>query len=198
MQKDTLKIKVASLLRKSRQAVRLYSSLSRFERDDKNDSAEFQDMQTQTWLQVNTELQNQLSRLVSIDSNKRLVNDLFALRDHFYEEWRGSEAKINVMQKESIQALERGDYIRVAVLARSLIKFRATKEASEAVSHELSRILKSCKRDLSAIDLTKEFSVGNIADSSSENRAQSVSVNQDQARIASEPEIRLAKVIPFR
>lgn len=175
MESETFRSRVVALIQKSRRALRLYShaggqGLSRVE----GLTPELSANQVSEWRDVNSMLLRKLSESADSPSTKKLVYDVFALRNEFQTLWRTSESELVQQQTELIEASQRGDFIKASSLAVSLVSLKARVQAGQAAHHELdvlirrSRVVRPAaslndenQTVLSTIELLDEQSVAN-------------------------------------
>lgn len=138
MNGETTASKVNRLLQKSRQAFRIYSSMSKSAKAEHN---EFADMQAIEWKNINAELIRQLTHIVEKYATKSLALQIARMRDLMLSDYRRVEAELNSEHREIIACAQRADFIRVAQLSRILISKKAFVQAAQAASHELSLII---------------------------------------------------------
>lgn len=138
MNAETTASKVNRLLQKSRQAFRIYSSMSKSAKAEHN---EFADMQAIEWRNINAELVRQLTHIVDKFAAKSLALQIARMRDSLLADYRRVEAELNAEHREIIACAQRADFIRVAQLSRILISKKAFVQAAQAASHELSLII---------------------------------------------------------
>ncbi len=127
------------LLQRSRQAHRLYSSM---ERSQKGEAAEYTEMQAAAWRLVNAELVKQLTSLLDGPHTRQLPMQVAHLRDRFLAEFREAETALNQRHREVVVAAERGDFIRTALVSRTLVATKARSQAASAACSELEEALK--------------------------------------------------------
>ncbi len=147
-------MRVSDLIQKSRKAVRLYSGAERMSSDTKG---EHSDTQVAVWREINSELLRELQRSLEQANLKKIITDVFSLRDRFLARWRCGEADLHIKQKDLIYAAENGDFVKSALLSTELLVLKATVQACEAVTHELNDLLGSSRP--SAIELTRQQEV---------------------------------------
>ena len=138
MDGETFRSRLLTLLQRSRQAHRLYSSMERMQRGD---AAEFTEMQASAWRSINAELIKQLTAYLDAPHSRQLSNQVVLLRDRFLSEFRANEADVHQRQRELIGASEKGDFVRAAVLSRSLVGLKARAQAVNAAFSELDELL---------------------------------------------------------
>lgn len=144
MDGDTLRSRVAQLVQRTRRAVRLYSSAERLAGGEQ---AQLTGLQLEQWQQVNTELQRQLAAVMDHPNQKLLAGEVVAVRDRFYHEWRNTEAEVHLKQGELLAAAEKADFIRCAILGRSLVVLKAREQAAQAAHHELQELVERSRID---------------------------------------------------
>lgn len=146
MNEETTVSKVSRLLQKSRQAFRIYSSMSKSAKAEHN---EYADMQAVEWRNINSELVRQLTHIVEKYSAKNIALQISRMRDILLSDYRRVESELNSEHREIISCTQRGDFIRVAQLARALISKKAFVQAAQAACHELSLIVDDSQISLS-------------------------------------------------
>ena len=138
MENLTFRSRLLKLIQKSRKAVRLYSSM---ERSVSDSSSDFREIQTEEWKSITSELLRDLSSAMENPNARRLVSDIYALRDRFYSDWRLAESDLHVGQRDLISAAEHGDFTKSAVLSTKLVRAKARVQACQAAHHEISDVL---------------------------------------------------------
>jgi hypothetical protein len=202
MESESFRSRVVALIQKSRRALRLYTNsagqvLARVE----GSSPELSAAQVSEWREVNSLLLKKLTEAVDSPSTKKVVHDIFAIRNDFQLMWRASEGELVTQQRELVAAAERGDFIRASSLAVSLVSLKARVQAGQAAHHELDLLIKRSRvvrpaaelseesaAILSTIELLDEQSVVEPASSGTRN------VSGDVGRIA----VGGGKVIPLK
>ncbi len=156
MQNETFRSRVVKLIQKSRKAVRLYTSVGR----GAARHPEFTETQVQEWKEVNNELLRSLMEAVENPGSRKLVSDIFALRDRFYTEWRMAETELHNKHKDLIFVVENGDFVKAVNLGRRLIVLKARVQATQAVHHELQELIDQSHVAQPTIELSQEHIVG--------------------------------------
>jgi hypothetical protein len=141
MEGQTFRTKLAALVQKSRKALRLYTTVG------KGASSDLAELQVAQWKEINAELVKQLTQAMehahsSPGNSKKLMADVFSLRDRFYTSWRMAETDLHKKQKELLFCSENGDFIKASMLSRELVVLKARVQASQAVHHELHEVIK--------------------------------------------------------
>lgn len=157
MESESFASRVMALIQKSRRALRLYStagasSYSRVE----GTIGELPSVQVAEWREVNGLLLRKLTEAAEAANTKKIIYDVFALRNEFQTLWRTTEAELVQCQKELIASAESGDFIRAATLATSLVSLKARLQAGQAAHHELDLLIKRSKVVRPAAELTEE------------------------------------------
>jgi len=145
---ETLKSRLATLLQKSRKAVRVYTSFEKGayrSSQDQREAAVFTALQLEQWQIVNTDLQRQLMVIIDRPHTRLLASETVGLRDYFYGSWRSYEAELRQKQGELAEAATRGDFIRTAMLGKTCVILRSREQASEAAQHEIQLIVERFK-----------------------------------------------------
>lgn len=174
----TFRSRLLKLLQKSRKAVRLYSSMERT-----GENSDFREVQAEEWRTVTSELLRDLTNVLENPNTRRLVSDIYAIRDRFYSDWRLSESDLHVAQRDLISAAEHGDFTKTASLSNRLIRLKAKVQACQAAHHEIYDVLSKSKVAEPTIILENEAT-------------QLESSQHEQSKIEDGPQI--AKVIPLR
>ena len=159
MESHPFRTRISQLMQKSRKALRLYSSMGKAGAASvtaDNESGEYSEIQVAEWREVNAELLRALSAALAHPGAKRLVSDIFALRDRFHAEWRSREGEIHNSQKALVIAGEQGDFVRAASLARELIIGKARMQACHAAYQELDDVLSQSRVPPPTIELSHE------------------------------------------
>lgn len=139
MDGETFRSRLLTLLQRSRQAHRLYSSM---ERGQRGDAAELSEMQASAWREVNAELVQHLSSMLDAPHTRHLLSNVRRLRDRFFADLREVESQLNEQHRELVRCAERGDFIRTAVLSRTLVSSKARAQANNAAFTELEEALR--------------------------------------------------------
>jgi hypothetical protein len=138
MNGETFRSRLIKLLQRSRQAHRLYLSMEKMQRGE---AAEFTEMQAASWRSVNAELIRELTVLLDAPHSRHIANQVVVLRDRFLAQYRDSETALNRRHREVINAAERGDFIRTAVVSRALVGLKASSQAAFAAFSELDEVV---------------------------------------------------------
>jgi hypothetical protein len=157
MESESFRSRVVALIQKSRRALRLYShsggqSLARVE----GITADLSSAQVSEWREINGLLLKRLSESADTPSTKKLVYDVFALRNEFQTLWRTSEGELVQLQRELVAAAERGDFIKAAGLSSTLVSLKARVQAGQAAHHELDLLIKRSRVVRPAAELSEE------------------------------------------
>lgn len=157
MQSESFVSRVMALIQKSRRALRLYSSAgsSSISRGE-GGAHELAGVQVAEWREVNGLLLRRLTEAAEGASSKKIIYDVFALRNEFQNLWRTTESELVQSQKALIAASESGDFIRAATLASSLVSLKARLQAGQAAHHELDLLIKRSKVVRPAAELSEE------------------------------------------
>ena len=91
MESQTFRSRLAKLAHKSRKALRLYTSVGRIQNNEGSDLAE---AQVEEWKKANAYLAQQLTSALDPANTKKLIADVFAIRDRFYNDWRSAESDL--------------------------------------------------------------------------------------------------------
>lgn len=157
MESESFRSRVVGLIQKSRRALRLYShaggqSLARVE----GTPSELSAAQVSEWREINGLLLKKLSEAADSPNAKKLVYDVFALRNEFQTLWRTSEGELVRLQRELVAAAERGDFIKASGLATTLVSLKARVQAGQAAHHELDLLIKRSRVVRPAAELSEE------------------------------------------
>jgi hypothetical protein len=157
MEAESFRSRVVALIQKSRRALRLYAhngthSMVRVE----GATAELSAAQVAEWREVNGLLLKKLTEAADSPNTKKLVYDVFALRNEFQTLWRGAESELVQMQRELIATAERGDFIKASGLAITLVSLKARVQAGQAVHHELDLLIKRSRVVRPAAELSED------------------------------------------
>ncbi len=157
MESESFRSRLLALIQKSRRALRLYNnsgsqSIVRLE----GTSAELSAAQVAEWREINSLLLRKLTESADSPSTKKLVYDVFALRNEFQSLWRGSESELVQQQRELIASAERGDFIKASGLAANLVSLKARVQAGQAAHHELDLLIKRSRVVRPAAELSEE------------------------------------------
>jgi hypothetical protein len=101
-------------------------------------------------------LLKKLSEAADSPSTKKLVYDVFALRNEFQTLWRTSEGELVRNQRELVSAAERGDFIKASGLAAILVTLKARVQAGQAAHHELDLLIKRSRVVRPAAELNED------------------------------------------
>ena len=151
MESETLQIKISKLIQKSRQAVRLYSSVTR---PHPTSRGEFTDFQVAEWKEINMLLVQTLSSIMDIPGKKSLSSDVFAVKEKFYTLWRSAEGDLQRTHADMLHAVEKSDYFKIASLGCELISLRARVQATQAAYNELQVLLGKSRVTKPAVELS--------------------------------------------
>jgi hypothetical protein len=157
MESESFRSRVVALIQKSRRALRLYSNttgqaMARVE----GASPELSAAQVAEWREVNSLLLRKLTESAESPSTKKLVHDIFSLRNEFQAMWRTSESELVTQQRELVSAAERGDFIKASSLSTQLVSLKARVQAGQAVHHELDLLIKRSRVVRPAAELSEE------------------------------------------
>lgn len=157
MDSESFVSRVMTLIQKSRRALRLYSTAggSSYGRVD-GAIGELPAVQVAEWREVNGLLLRKLTEAAEAANTKKIIYDVFALRNEFQTLWRTTESELVQAQKELIASAESGDFIRAATLATNLVSLKARLQAGQAAHHELDLLIKRSKVVRPAAELTEE------------------------------------------
>lgn len=200
MESESFRSRVIALIQKSRRALRLYSSAGNtsFVRME-GASAELSNAQVGEWREINSLLLRRLTEAADSPNTKKLIYDVFALRNDFQTLWRSSESELVVSQRELIACAERGDFIKATSLATVLVTLKARVQAGQAAHHELDMLIKKSKVVRPAAELSEE---GATVLSTLELLDDQAIADEDSGRRSSAPLLKLAvgagKVIPLK
>ena len=157
MESESFVSRVMALIQKSRRALRLYSTAggSSYNRVE-GTIGELPSVQVSEWREINGLLLRKLTEAAEAANTKKIIYDVFALRNEFQTLWRTTESELVQSQKELIASSESGDFIRAATLATSLVSLKARLQAGQAAHHELDLLIKRSKVVRPAAELTEE------------------------------------------
>lgn len=119
-------------------------------------SPELSAAQVAEWREVNSLLLRKLTSAVESPSTKKVVHDVFAIRNDFQGMWRASEGELVIQQRELVAAAERGDFVKASGLAISLVSLKARVQAGQAAHHELDLLIKRSRVVRPAAELSEE------------------------------------------
>ena len=148
-----LRSRLLKLLQKSRKAVRLYSTVDPLAGSGKQllaadgtlSEVKLKEIQSEEWRVITGQLTKDLSAALENPNVRRLLQDLFTLRDHAYSDWRLVEAELHLAHKDLVDAAEKSDFMKAAALSLKLTRMKARCQAAEAVYHELAEVLSRAK-----------------------------------------------------
>ena len=200
MESESFRSRVLALIQKSRRALRLYSSAgsTSFVRME-GASTELSNAQVGEWREINSLLLRRLTEAADSPNTKKLIYDVFALRNDFQTLWRSSESELVVSQRDLIACAERGDFIKASSLATVLVSLKARVQAGQAAHHELDMLIKKSKVVRPAAELSEE---GATVLSTLELLDDQAIADEDGGQPRSAPVLKLAagagKVIPLK
>lgn len=200
MESESFRSRVMALIQKSRRALRLYSSAGNasFVRME-GASVELSNAQVGEWREINSLLLRRLTEAADSPNTKKLIYDVFALRNDFHTLWRSSESELVVSQRELIACAERGDFIKATSISTLLVSLKARVQAGQAAHHELDMLIKKSKVVRPAAELSEE---GATVLSTLELLDEQAIEEEDAVRLRSVPVLKLAvgagKVIPLK
>jgi hypothetical protein len=157
MESESFVSRVMALIQKSRRALRLYSTAggSSYNRVE-GTIGELPSVQVAEWREINGLLLRKLTEAAEAANTKKIIYDVFALRNEFQTLWRTTEAELVQSQRELIASAESGDFIRAATLATNLVSLKARLQAGQAAHHELDLLIKRSKVGRPAAELSEE------------------------------------------
>lgn len=135
---DTLRSRLAKLLQRSRQALRLYSSLGREERGE---LAELNELQAAAWRTINNDLIRRLTEILEQPHSRKIGAQVCSLGQYFLNDFRISEGELQKRQRDLIASSERGDFVKCSLLSRELVALKAHVQASHAAHHEIQEVV---------------------------------------------------------
>ena len=156
MESESFRARVLALIQKSRRALRLYSSAGTITGSKGEPTSDLSAVQVLEWRDVNGLLLRKLSHAAESPNTKKLIYDVFALRNEFQSIWRTSESELVQSQRELVACAERGDFVRACSLATSLVSLKARVQAGQAAHHELDLLIRRSKVVRPATELSEE------------------------------------------
>jgi len=156
MESESFRARVLALIQKSRRALRLYSSAGTISGSKGETPADLSAVQVLEWRDINGLLLRKLSLAAESPNTKKLIYDVFALRNEFQTVWRNSESELVQSQRELVACAERGDFVRASTLATSLVSLKARVQAGQAAHHELDLLIRRSKVVRPAAELSEE------------------------------------------
>jgi hypothetical protein len=165
MERSPIKVNLARLLQKSRQALVLYSDLLKG-----SQSSPLKKSQITEWHSVSAKLINELSALIG-SSNNNLLAGTINFRDRLFQLWRENESRLVKGQKEIVELVERGDFVRCHQITEQLICIKASVQAFQAAFNEVDAVLKGSNAQKLVVRLNQQDVVEdtNYEDSFSKN-----------------------------
>lgn len=146
MESETFRSRVLAVLQKGRRALRLYSSGSSSRVSTSQEfQSELSQLQVSEWREVNNNLVRKLSHAAESLNIRRVVFDIFAVRNELFSESNSAEAAMSNAQNELASSVENRDFARAAVLARSLVGLKARTQACQAAFHELDLVIRKSR-----------------------------------------------------
>ena len=173
--------RLVQLMQRSRKALRLYSSVEKLSNESTSDLAE---LQVGEWRRVNAQLLKDLALALEQPNQKRMVSEVFGIRDQFYGEWKMAEADLNQKQRQLLDCAENSDFIKASILSRELVSLKARSQACQAAHHEVQEAIH--KGRVSQPDTDDVCPAQALDDAPVERQREA------------HEEIRVAKVIPLR
>lgn len=156
MTNATMQSKIVNLMRQSRQASRLYASVRHI---DANHLTELARIQSEEWRVANDSLCKSLGEVLKRPSSRHMGQEVLLLTEHHRDEWRIAEKELHQGHKNLCRAIEQSDYVASTVIASTLVRWKARKEAQQAVYDELLQLIKACRvTPISEKDLTEQDS----------------------------------------
>jgi len=156
MESESFRGRVMALIQKSRRALRLYSSAGVASNLKADGPSELSGAQVLEWREINGLLLRKLSEAAESPNTKKLIYDVFSLRNEFQTVWRTSESELVQSQRELIACAERGDFIRAASLSVNLVSLKARLQAGQAAHHELDMLIRRSKVIRPTAELSEE------------------------------------------
>ncbi len=156
MESESFVSRVMALIQKSRRALRLYSTAGASSLSRDGIASDLSAAQVAQWREVNGLLLRKLTEAAEAPNTKKVIYDVFALRNEFQTLWRTTESELVQAQKELIGCAESGDFIRAASLSTSLVSLKARLQAGQAAHHELDLLIKRSKVVRPAAELSEE------------------------------------------
>lgn len=200
MESMPFRSRLVQLMQRSRKALRLYSSV---ERGSVDHSGELGEVQIAEWRRVNAELLKELGLALDQPSQKRLVSEVFSIRDQFYGEWKVAEADLHRKQRQLLDCSENSDFIKASLLSRELVMLKARAQACQAAHHEVHQVLQKARVSQPAQAESSQEAL--IAEPASIQAASIQSAPMQTPMQASmrpvveaRDEIKVAKIIPLR
>jgi hypothetical protein len=157
MESESFVYRLNALNKKSPRALRLYSTAggSSYNRVE-GTIGELPSVQVAEWREINGLLLRKLTEAAEAANTKKIIYDVFALRNEFQTLWRTTEAELVQSQRDLIASAESGDFIRAATLATNLVSLKARLQAGQAAHHELDLLIKRSKVVRPAAELSEE------------------------------------------
>lgn len=157
MESESFRSRVLTLIQKSRRALRLYTNAGATPiTKSENVTAELSAAQVAEWREMNGMLLRKLSEAADSPNAKKLVFDVFALRNEFLTLWKASEGELVQGQRELVACAERGDFIRAASLAAKLVTLKARVQSGQAAHHELDTLIKRSRVVRPTMEMSEE------------------------------------------
>jgi len=152
MEDATIRSKIAGLLRKSTQAVRLYSSVRGSSADVNSipyfDGRRIEDLaqlQSYEWRQANESLCSSLGTALKLSNIAEISAELLRVREFFRGEWRGMEREVHRAHRALERAAVQAEYMDAAIVSVDLIRWKARCDAHAAVYEEVVALAKTCR-----------------------------------------------------
>ena len=138
---STLKARVAALMKKSRQAFRLYSGVPKG--SPSNPASIYIEGQAKEWQKSNLALQHGLIEVLQLSSSKEAGTRLGELREELRLVWRTAERDEHLRHSEVEDLLSRSDYLTALVLCGELVILRSRRDAFYATYREVVNLLRA-------------------------------------------------------
>jgi hypothetical protein len=152
MSTGTLKQKLILLMRKSRQALHLYSGVTKSSKCPI--IGNYLTNQAREWQKANIVLQKEIADLIQNFEQKKALSKLTITRELFRQIWRKAEKEEHQNFRELERVMTNGDYLTSLVLCGELITLKARKDAFYATYKELVKISRSKSEPNSITELT--------------------------------------------
>jgi hypothetical protein len=178
MTNATMQSKIVNLMRQSRQASRLYASVRHI---DANHLTELARIQSEEWRLANDSLCKSLGEVLKRPSSRHMGQELLFLTEHHRDEWRSAEKELHQGHKNLNKAIEQSDYVASTVIASTLVRWKARKEAQQAVHEELLHLIRTCRvTPTSERGFTEEEASSSFVSSSSSSGSRAIASGEEK------------------
>ncbi len=142
MSSESFLVRFLELMKKSKKAVKLYSSLEKAEaKTSLSSKREGYFRQVLEWREANRLLLEMLQSAHLSFQGRALVDKAYAIRDDFFSLYRETETEFHLKVDLLNQLVNKLQFVKAKNLSHELIQFKAKVEAYAAVCSELQDLL---------------------------------------------------------